>query len=74
MWLATVGDVAGWWRTRSRAAARVVTGADGALTVEVASGTAASALDVVVYLRTIRHDGASSGSRASRRRRSSSVG
>jgi hypothetical protein len=50
VWLATVGDVAAWWRLRSRAATRVVTEANGALTVEVASGLAAPALDVMVYL------------------------
>ncbi len=53
VWLATVGEVAAWWRTRSRAAVRVAsdaTDASGTITIEVASGTAAHELGVVVYL------------------------
>ncbi len=50
VWLATVGEVASWWRTRSRAAVRVADGLDDTITVEIATGTAAATLGVVVYL------------------------
>ncbi|MCC6848860.1 MAG: polysaccharide deacetylase family protein [Deltaproteobacteria bacterium] len=50
VWLATVGEVAAWWRTRSRAATRVARAGDGAVTVELASGAATPELGVVVYL------------------------
>lgn len=50
VWLATVGEVAAWWRTRARAAVRVDADADGGLTVELASGAAAPTLGVVVYV------------------------
>jgi hypothetical protein len=50
VWLATVGEVAAWWRTRARAAARVDGDADGAITVELASGSAVHELGVVVYV------------------------
>lgn len=50
VWLATVGEVATWWRTRARAAVRIDPDPDGGITVEVASGAAAPALGVVVYV------------------------
>lgn len=50
VWLATVGEVAAWWRTRARAAVRVDADPDGGLTVELANGAAAEALGVVVYV------------------------
>ncbi len=50
VWLATVGDVAAWWRLRSRAAVRVDADPDGGITVEIASGAAAPALGVAVYV------------------------
>ncbi|MCC6764709.1 MAG: polysaccharide deacetylase family protein [Deltaproteobacteria bacterium] len=53
VWLATVGEVAAWWRVRSRAATRVVAAGEGAVTVELASGAAASELAVVVYLADV---------------------
>jgi hypothetical protein len=50
VWLATVGEVAAWWRTRSRAAVRVDADADGGMTIEIATGTAVSSLGVAVYV------------------------
>ncbi|MEO6027733.1 MAG: polysaccharide deacetylase family protein, partial [Candidatus Binatia bacterium] len=50
VWLATVGDVAAWWRTRSRAAVRIASAGDDAVTVELASGTAARSIGVTVYV------------------------
>jgi peptidoglycan/xylan/chitin deacetylase (PgdA/CDA1 family) len=50
VWLATVGDVAAWWRTRARAAARVDADPDGGITVELASGAAVPELGVAVYV------------------------
>ena len=50
VWLATVGEVAAWWRTRARAAVRVDAESDGGITVELATGAPAHALGVVVYV------------------------
>lgn len=50
VWLATVGEVATWWRTRSRAATRIDADADGGLTVELVTGVAAPEMGVVVYV------------------------
>lgn len=50
VWLAPVGEIAAWWRARSRADVRVAREPDGAATVEVASGMAMPELGVAVYL------------------------
>lgn len=50
VWLAPVGEIAAWWRARSRAAVRVASGGDGAVTVEVATGVALPELGVSVYV------------------------